>query len=186
MIRPRPPSHLRSVGRPGSVGLPRAPAGRRGRGPASPWRADPASLALRPQTGRLPSRMKVFLLVLLVALLGVEPAHSLMCFSCINQNSNWYCLKPTICSDSDNYCVTMAAAAGIGNVVDLGYSLNKGCSPICPGPPSVNLGVASVGVHCCQSFLCNISAAGGLRASATVLGLGLLLSLLSALLRLGP
>ncbi|KAF5924769.1 hypothetical protein HPG69_014812 [Diceros bicornis minor] len=142
-------------------------------------------------------------------------AHSLMCFSCINQNSNWYCLKPTICSDSDNYCVTMAAAAGIGecgrraaqlphaparlsafllttlfscagNVVDLGYSLNKGCSPICPGPPSVNLGVASVGVHCCQSFLCNISAAGGLRASATMLGLGLLLSLLSALLRLGP
>src|SRR3712207_6959248 len=50
-------------------------------------------------------------------------------------------------------------------------SLNKGCSPICPGPPSVNLGVASVGVHCCQSFLCNISAAdGGLRASATMLG----------------
>lgn len=73
-----------------------------------------------------------------------------------------------------------------GNVVDFGYTLNKGCSPICPGP-SVNLGVASVGTHCCQSFLCNISAAdGGLRASAAVLGLGLLLSLLSALLRFGP
>ncbi|XP_008056929.1 lymphocyte antigen 6E-like [Carlito syrichta] len=93
---------------------------------------------------------------------------------------------PTICSESDNYCVTISAAAGVGKVVDFGHSLNKGCSPICPGP-SVNLGVASVGTHCCQSFLCNFSAAdGGLRASATLLGLGLLLSLLPALLRLGP
>lgn len=131
--------------------------------------------------------MKVFLPVLLAALLGVEQAHSLVCFSCTNQNSNFYCLKPTICSDSDNYCVTISAAAGIGNMVDFGHSLNKGCSPICPAPPNVNLGVASMGTHCCQSFLCNISAAdGGLRASAAVLGLGLLLSLLSALLRLGP
>ncbi|XP_012503444.1 PREDICTED: lymphocyte antigen 6E [Propithecus coquereli] len=130
--------------------------------------------------------MKVFLAVLLAALLGVERAHSLMCFSCTNQNSNWYCLKPTICSDSDNYCVTMSAAAGIGKVVDFGYSLNKGCSPICPGP-SVDIGVASVGTHCCQSFLCNFSAAdGGLRASTVLLALGLLLSLLPALLRPGP
>ncbi|XP_006152148.1 lymphocyte antigen 6E [Tupaia chinensis] len=130
--------------------------------------------------------MKVFGPVLLAALLEVELASSLVCFSCTNQKSNWYCLKPTTCSDTDNYCVTISAAAGIGNVVDFGHTLNKGCSPVCPGP-SVNLGVASVGTHCCQSFLCHISAAaGGLRASATLLGLGLLLSLLSALLRRGP
>ncbi|XP_012608387.1 lymphocyte antigen 6E [Microcebus murinus] len=130
--------------------------------------------------------MKVFLAVLLAALLYVERAHSLMCFSCTNQKSNWYCLKPTICSDSDNYCVTVSAAAGIGNAVNFGYSLNKGCSPICPGP-SVDIGVASVGTHCCQSFLCNFSAAdGGLRASTALLALGLLLSLLPALLRPGP
>lgn len=141
---------------------------------------------VRPRRDTCPPRMKVLLPVLLAALLGVERAHSLVCFSCTNKNSNFYCLKPTICSDSDNYCVTVSASAGIGNVVDFGYTLNKGCSPICPGP-SVNLGVASVGTHCCQSFLCNISAAdGGLRASAAVLGLGLLLSLLSALLRFGP
>lgn len=97
----------------------------------------------------------------------------------------FYCLRPTICEDTDNYCVTVSAAAGIGNVVDLGYSLNKGCSPICPAPPGINIGVASMGTHCCQSFLCNISAAGGLRASTSLLGLGLLLSLL-ALLRPGP
>lgn len=70
--------------------------------------------------------------------------------------------------------------------MDLGYSLNKYCSPICPGP-GINLGVASVGTHCCQSSLCNISAAPGrLQASATLLAFGLLLSLLSVLLRLSP
>ena len=37
-----------------------------------------------------------------------------MCFSCTDQKSNFYCLKPTICSNSDNYCVTISAAAGIG------------------------------------------------------------------------
>jgi lymphocyte antigen 6 complex protein len=70
--------------------------------------------------------------------------------------------------------------------MNLGYTLNKGCSPICPGP-SINVGVASVGTKCCQSFLCNISAAGGgPQTSAPLLGIGLLLSLLSAVLRLGP
>ncbi|XP_059789176.1 lymphocyte antigen 6E-like [Balaenoptera ricei] len=130
--------------------------------------------------------MKVFLPVLLAALLGVERAHSLVCFSCVNKDSNWYCLKPTVRSDTDSYCVTISASAGIGNVVDLGYTLNKGCSRICP-IPSVDLCAASVGSRCCQSFPCNVSAAdGGLRASVTVLGLGLPLSLLSALLRFGP
>ncbi|XP_037659590.1 lymphocyte antigen 6E isoform X2 [Choloepus didactylus] len=125
--------------------------------------------------------MKI-LLVLLAALLGVERAQALLCFSCTNQKSNLYCLTPTVCSSSDNYCVTITTAAGIGKFVDFGQTLNKGCSPICPGP-SVDIGVASVGTHCCQSSLCNFSAAdGGLRANATVMGLGLLLSLLSALL----
>ncbi|XP_040847627.1 lymphocyte antigen 6E [Ochotona curzoniae] len=129
--------------------------------------------------------MKFLLPMLLVTLLSVGPAHSLTCFTCSNQKSNLYCLKPTVCSDSDQYCVTVSAAAGVGNV-DLGYSLNKYCSPICPGP-GINLGVASVGTHCCQSSLCNISAAPGrLQASATLLAFGLLLSLLSVLLRLSP
>lgn len=39
--------------------------------------------------------MNVFLLALLAALLGVERAHSLVCFCCMNKNSKFYCLKPT-------------------------------------------------------------------------------------------
>uniref|UniRef100_A0A8C6BIZ2 Snake toxin/toxin-like domain-containing protein n=1 Tax=Monodon monoceros TaxID=40151 RepID=A0A8C6BIZ2_MONMO len=61
--------------------------------------------------------MKVFLPVLLAALLGVERAHSLVCFSCVNKNSNWYCLQPTDRSDTDSYCVTTSASAGIGNAL---------------------------------------------------------------------
>uniref|UniRef100_A0A8C6DPC1 Lymphocyte antigen 6 family member E n=1 Tax=Moschus moschiferus TaxID=68415 RepID=A0A8C6DPC1_MOSMO len=130
--------------------------------------------------------MKVFLPLLLAALLGVERAHCLVCFTCQNKKSNWYCLKPTVCSNTDSYCVTVSASAGIKNVVNLGYSLYKFCSPIC-GSSSINVGMASMDTSCCQSFLCNISmAGGGPRASAPVLGLGLLLSLLAALLQFGP
>lgn len=132
------------------------------------------------------SSMRVFLPVLLAALLGVEQVHSLMCFSCTNQKSNINCLWPVSCDSTDNYCITLSAAAGFGNV-DLGYTLNKGCSPTCPRENvNINLGVASVSSHCCQSSFCNLSTAGlGLRASIPLLGLGLLLSLL-AVLRLSP
>uniref|UniRef100_A0AC11BLP2 Lymphocyte antigen 6 family member E n=1 Tax=Ovis aries TaxID=9940 RepID=A0AC11BLP2_SHEEP len=57
--------------------------------------------------------MKVFLPLLLAALLGVERAHSLVCFTCQDKQSNWGCLKPTICSDTDSYCVTVSASAGL-------------------------------------------------------------------------
>ena len=104
--------------------------------------------------------MKVFLPLLLAALLGVEQAHCLMCFTCQNQKSNWYCLKPTICSDTDSYCVTVSASIGLKNLVGFSYSLHKFCSRTC-GSSSVSIGVASMDMSCCQSFLCNISAADG-------------------------
>lgn len=50
-------------------------------------------------------------------------------------------------------------SGGAENVVNLGYSLYKFCSPIC-GSTSLNLSLASMDTSCCQSFLCNISAAG--------------------------
>ncbi|KAM5280947.1 lymphocyte antigen 6E-like [Ctenodactylus gundi] len=132
-----------------------------------------------------PSSMKAFLPVLLAAVLLVEQASALVCFSCTNQESNLYCLKPTVCPHDTDYCMTTSTTAGIGNIVDFGYSLSKGCSSVCL--PSINIGVATVSTKCCQSFLCNFSAAGGgPRASSLLLGLGLLLSLLSAVARLHP
>ncbi|XP_005395810.1 PREDICTED: lymphocyte antigen 6E [Chinchilla lanigera] len=132
------------------------------------------------------SSMKVFLPVLLAALLGVEQALSLMCFSCTTQKSNFYCLWPVICSNIDNYCVTLSTSAGIGKIVDYGYSLSKGCSPTCPGSIS-GMFVRAVDSRCCSTSLCNFSAArGGPEASTSLLSLGLLLSLLSAMLWLAP
>ena len=40
-------------------------------------------------------------------------AHCLVCFTCQDKQSNWDCLKPTICSDTDSYCVTVSASAGL-------------------------------------------------------------------------
>uniref|UniRef100_A0A8C2RQ41 Snake toxin/toxin-like domain-containing protein n=1 Tax=Capra hircus TaxID=9925 RepID=A0A8C2RQ41_CAPHI len=67
--------------------------------------------------------MKVFLPLLLAALLGVERAHCLVCFTCQDKQSNWDCLKPTICSDTDSYCVTVSASAGLSECVLGGGSL---------------------------------------------------------------
>lgn len=94
----------------------------------------------------------------------VEQAHSLVGFSCENQNSNFYCLKPTIFSGSDNYCMTISAAAGMGNKVDFGHRLNKGSSlltraPVWPmgdcGPVPVCLFSGSCST-CCQ-FCCSLA-----------------------------
>lgn len=129
-------------------------------------------------------RMKAALALLLAALLATEPARALVCFSCSHQTSNWFCLKPTVCSSEDNYCVTSTASLGMGE--NKASELNKGCSPICAGL-GVNIGFFSVGTSCCQSFLCNFSAAdGGPRVSTPVLCLGVLFSLWQALLRLYP
>ncbi|XP_049628926.1 lymphocyte antigen 6E [Suncus etruscus] len=159
------------------------------RGPRGAWRrrgvgTGRAARSRGTQQGSCAFRMKAALALLLVALLATEPARALMCFSCSNQKSNWFCLKPTICSSEDNYCVTSTASLGIGE--NKAYELNKGCSPMCAGV-GVDLGLMSVGTRCCESFLCNFSAAdGGLRVSTPVLCLGVLFSLLQALLRLYP
>ncbi|EDL29460.1 lymphocyte antigen 6 complex, locus E, isoform CRA_b [Mus musculus] len=60
------------------------------------------------------SNMRVFLPVLLAALLGMEQVHSLMCFSCTDQKNNINCLWPVSCQEKDHYCITLSAAAGFG------------------------------------------------------------------------
>ncbi|XP_006879500.1 PREDICTED: lymphocyte antigen 6E [Elephantulus edwardii] len=157
------------------------------------WVEDPAGRGRLWRTVEAPcpdmegrqSRMKPIFLVLLAALLGVDQVPAvLMCFSCENQKSNYHCLKPTLCSSFDKYCVTETKSGGIGDLVNFGQTVTKGCSQTCP--TTVNLGLVSVNRYCCKSFLCNYSAAGGgPKISTTVLGLGVLLSLLVALLRPG-
>lgn len=54
---------------------------------------------------------------------------------CTNQNSSLCCLKSTIRSHEDRPCVNMSPA-GIGSVVDIGHTLNQGCSHDGPELPA--------------------------------------------------
>ncbi|NXU44157.1 LY6E protein, partial [Drymodes brunneopygia] len=97
-------------------------------------------------------------------------AHTLVCFSCSDASSNWACLKPVKCGENENHCVTTYVGVGLG----------EGCSPIGPGA-GINLGIAAASVYCCDSFLCNISGSSSVRASYTILALGILVSFLYVL-----
>ncbi|XP_067386166.1 lymphocyte antigen 6E-like [Emydura macquarii macquarii] len=117
--------------------------------------------------------MKAFLLALLTAVLCVERAHSLVCFSCKDESSNWACMTPTTCPSDANYCVTTYLGAGIGG--QSGQSISKGCSSICPSA-GINLGVIAASVSCCSSFLCNISGASSLKVNYLVMAIAILTS----------
>ncbi|NWW06608.1 LY6E protein, partial [Oreocharis arfaki] len=105
-------------------------------------------------------------------------AHTLICFSCSDASSNWACLKPVKCAENENHCVTTYVGVGLGG--KSGQSISKGCSPICPSA-GINLGIAAASVYCCDSFLCNISGSSSVRASYTILALGILVSFIYVL-----
>ncbi|XP_006031128.1 lymphocyte antigen 6E-like [Alligator sinensis] len=119
--------------------------------------------------------MKAFLFALLAAVLCVEPAHLLVCFTCNDASSNWACLTPVACSDGENHCVTTYFSASVGS--QSGQTISKGCASICPNA-GINLGIAAASVTCCDSFLCNISGASGVKASYTVMATGILASII--------
>uniref|UniRef100_A0A8C3SXJ0 Snake toxin/toxin-like domain-containing protein n=1 Tax=Chelydra serpentina TaxID=8475 RepID=A0A8C3SXJ0_CHESE len=41
-------------------------------------------------------------------------AASFSCYTCTDEPSNWNCLKPIKCADTDKYCLTTYASGGIG------------------------------------------------------------------------
>ncbi|EDL12727.1 mCG1036309 [Mus musculus] len=101
------------------------------------------------------SSMRVFSIVLQAHLLGVELVPSLICSSCTHQKSNINPPWPVACKDTGNYCIMLFSAVGFGNV-NLGYTLNTGCSQSCPHENiNINPGVASVNSY--QSSFCNFS-----------------------------
>ncbi|CAM5115442.1 unnamed protein product, partial [Natator depressus] len=57
--------------------------------------------------------MKAFLFTLLAAVLCVERAASFSCYTCSDEPSNWNCIRPTKCADTDKYCLTIYATGGI-------------------------------------------------------------------------
>ncbi|XP_027694675.1 lymphocyte antigen 6E-like [Vombatus ursinus] len=126
--------------------------------------------------------MKVFVLVLLVALLFVERAHALMCFTCNMKKSSVNCMKISYCAIDENYCLSEVISS---TVAPKQKNITKSCSSTCPGSGYTS-GDFVVTIQCCQHTLCNIfSNDGGLQGSSLVLGLSVLFSLLYTLVRPG-
>ncbi|XP_053251138.1 lymphocyte antigen 6E-like [Podarcis raffonei] len=119
--------------------------------------------------------MKASFAALLAVLLCVERVASLTCFHCENEENNWNCLKPKTCSDSDKYCVTKYFGGGVGD--NKKQSISKYCSPMCP-QGGIDLGVMAFSIKCCESELCNLSGASGVKSSSLILVAGTLASLL--------
>uniref|UniRef100_A0A8C3JSS1 UPAR/Ly6 domain-containing protein n=3 Tax=Charadriiformes TaxID=8906 RepID=A0A8C3JSS1_9CHAR len=149
--------------------------------PPAPGPYSPAPARSQPPcASRWPHRptMKALLFAVLAAVLCVERAHTLVCFSCSDASSNWACLTPVKCGENENHCVTTYVGVGLGS--KSGQSISKGCSPICPSA-GINLGIAAASVYCCDSFLCNISGSSSVKASYAVLALGVLVSFIYVL-----
>uniref|UniRef100_A0A098LY58 Lymphocyte antigen 6E-like protein n=1 Tax=Eublepharis macularius TaxID=481883 RepID=A0A098LY58_EUBMA len=119
--------------------------------------------------------MKATFAALLAVLLCVERASSLTCFHCDSKESNWNCLNMKKCSETDNYCITKYIGGGVGE--NHKQSISKGCSPNCP-QAGVDLGIMAFSMKCCNTHLCNVSGAMGVKSSFTVLAVGTLASLL--------
>ncbi|XP_048338526.1 lymphocyte antigen 6E-like [Sphaerodactylus townsendi] len=88
-----------------------------------------------------------FLAFVVGAALCVETVHSMMCFTCENQRSNWGCLRLSFCPSNAQKCLTVAAPLGTGNE----RLITKMCTPDCP-----TLSSYSSSLYCCGHSWCNI------------------------------
>ncbi|XP_061463052.1 lymphocyte antigen 6E-like [Rhineura floridana] len=117
--------------------------------------------------------MKTLLGTLLVAFVCTGTVHSLWCYRCENEPSNWNCMKMVKCAETENYCTTVISTSGIGK--NSAYQLSKRCTPTCT-ENFIDTGVTSVSTKCCNHSLCNISGAASVKTSGLVLAMGILAS----------
>ncbi|XP_067386113.1 lymphocyte antigen 6E-like [Emydura macquarii macquarii] len=118
--------------------------------------------------------MKAFLFTLLAAVLCMEQASSLSCFTCTDEPSDWNCLRSKVCAESDKFCLTIYASGGIGN--NSGKRITKKCSPVCP-KANMDIGLEAISSSCCEHSLCNVSGASSVKTSFVVMATGILASL---------
>ncbi|XP_059335152.1 prostate stem cell antigen-like [Ammospiza nelsoni] len=107
--------------------------------------------------------MKAFLVLLLGALLCVDSASSLQCYSCTSQLSNSKCQTVKTCGEN-NMCKT-----DVIRVVGLFSIISKGCDSSCD-PSYQDFNVGNRNISCCSSDLCNANAAGSVRSSYGLAG----------------
>ncbi|XP_059972378.1 prostate stem cell antigen isoform X2 [Mesoplodon densirostris] len=121
--------------------------------------------------------MKAVLLVLLAAVLALQPGTALQCYSCQAEVSNKDCQHVQNCSHSETQCRTERIRA-----VDVLIYISKGCSSHCvEGSENYNLGEKNV--TCCSTDLCNATGAHAPQPAIVTLTL---LATLGVLLFWGP
>ncbi|XP_063156360.1 lymphocyte antigen 6E-like [Candoia aspera] len=121
--------------------------------------------------------MKTLLIAFLAAVICTEKVHSLSCYSCENEPSNWNCMSMKKCAESDNYCTTIKTINKGRNGGSDDYRISKRCAPTC-NENFMDTGSSSVATKCCQFSFCNISGATSVKISNMVLVLGILASFL--------
>uniref|UniRef100_A0A6I8PP56 Lymphocyte antigen 6E n=1 Tax=Xenopus tropicalis TaxID=8364 RepID=A0A6I8PP56_XENTR len=121
-------------------------------------------------TATLSLTMAALYVSLLLAALCIGTAVPLKCYTCTGESSNANCLNQTNCSDIDTSCQTFVASISLFGVS--AKSITKSCTPSCT-PGGASFAGATGTVSCCNTDLCNISGAPGVKYSYPALGLSL-------------
>ncbi|XP_028673908.2 lymphocyte antigen 6E-like isoform X1 [Erpetoichthys calabaricus] len=121
--------------------------------------------------------MKTCLMLFLLACFVNYSESALSCFSCTDADTNLNCnlRLPEVCA-SGQVCRTSTSSLG-GS-----YKISKGCADktqcdIQSVFGSVNIGVASTSVKCCDYLLCNINGSTTARLNLLLLGVSALVLL---------
>ncbi|KAM9644287.1 prostate stem cell antigen-like [Morphnus guianensis] len=102
--------------------------------------------------------MKVFLVLLLGAVLCLDSGSSLQCYSCTSQLSNANCQNKVDCKEQETCKTDVIRVIGLFSII------SKGCDPSCESFHQ-DFSVGNRNISCCSSNLCNVNAAGSVRCS---------------------
>ncbi|KAH0617379.1 hypothetical protein JD844_015478 [Phrynosoma platyrhinos] len=117
--------------------------------------------------------MKTLCIALLVAVVFAEKGHSLWCYRCEDEPSNWNCMKMVKCAETDKFCSTIVTT--VGRDKNSSYKLSKKCVPSCT-ENFIDIGSGSVSTNCCNSSFCNFSGANSVKTSSVMVAGGILAS----------
>ncbi|XP_026698747.1 lymphocyte antigen 6E-like [Athene cunicularia] len=119
--------------------------------------------------------MRALLMVCLAAVLCVEVANLLMCYTCTNQTSNDQCLTTSPYTKNETACATIVEEKGAG--IHQQKLISKNCVSACSAFQDL--------YECCSQDNCNRSEASGMCPPTLVLGSVVLVSVARPLLWTG-
>ncbi|XP_074753653.1 lymphocyte antigen 6E-like [Athene noctua] len=108
--------------------------------------------------------MRAFLMACLAAVLYVDVANSLTCYTCTNQTSKDQCLTTSPCTKNETACATLVEKKGAG--VHQQKLISKNCVSAC--------GAFQDLYECCSQDNCNRNEASGMSPPTVVLGTAVL------------